>query len=148
MDFRHDLPLGMQLNTRFAGQVADSPIISNEQFSLGGMESVRGYFETMALADDAVFGSFELYSPHLGSLDWDYLNNLKVLAFVDGAQGWVQNPLPGNVSGYTLAGTGFGMRFQMWKLLSGALDIGIPLFALQVVNRGSPHVHFRVATEF
>ena len=148
LDFSHDLPLGMKLNTRFAGQKADSPLISNEQFSLGGMQSVRGYYETMALADDAVFGSLELYSPHLGSIDWDYLNSLKLLAFLDGAQGWIQNPLPGNVSGNTLAGAGFGMRFQMWKLLSGVFDVGFPFIALKPVNKGDPHIHFNIATDF
>lgn len=148
LKFQHNLPLGMQVNTRFSGQVADSPLISNEQYSLGGMQSVRGYYETAALADDGVTGSLELYSPHLGLVDWDYLNNLKLLAFIDGGQGWIQNPLPGNVSNNTLAGSGFGMRFQLWKLLSGALDVGIPLITLKPVNKGEPHVHFNIATEF
>ncbi|MDD2658548.1 MAG: POTRA domain-containing protein [Methylococcales bacterium] len=148
LKFQHDLPFGMSLDTHFSGQKADSPLISNEQFSLGGALSVRGYYETMALADDAVQGSLELYSPHLGSIDWDYINNLKFLAFIDAAQGWIQSPLPGNARAYTLSGAGFGMRFQLWKQISGAFDLGVPLLSLATVHKGDPRLHFNIATEF
>jgi hemolysin activation/secretion protein len=148
LKFQHNLPLGMQLNSHFTGQVADSPLISNEQFSLGGALSVRGYFETMALADDGVFGSLELHSPHLGLESWDYLNSLKLLAFIDAGRGWIQNPLPGNVKGNTLSGGGFGLHFQLWKQISGALDLGIPFISLGVVKSGDPRLHFNIATEF
>ncbi|MGZ8162190.1 MAG: ShlB/FhaC/HecB family hemolysin secretion/activation protein [Methylobacter sp.] len=148
LKFNHDLPLGMELHSHLTGQVADSPLISNEQFSLGGVQSVRGYFETMALADDGLSGSLELYSPHLGSVDWDYLNNLKFMAFIDAGQGWIQHPLQGQVSNYTLAGSGVGMHFQMLKYLIGALDVGFPFISLGPVQRGDPRVDFTIATEF
>jgi len=148
LKFQHNLPLGMQLNSHFSGQVADSPLISNEQFSLGGAQSVRGYFETQALADDGVFGSLELHSPHLGLESWDYLNSLKLLAFVDAGHGWIQNPLPGNVKGNTLGSGGFGLHFQLWKQISGALDVGIPFISLAPVKSGDPRLHFNIATEF
>ncbi len=146
--FQQDLPKGMELVARFSGQVSDSPLISNEQFSMGGDESVRGYFETQALADDGVFGSLELYSPHLGEAKWEYLNNLKALAFLDVAKGWVKKPLPGNSAGDFISSAGFGLRFQMWDYLSGNLDIGFPLSSLAPVKSGDPRVHFKVATEF
>ncbi|WP_262963881.1 ShlB/FhaC/HecB family hemolysin secretion/activation protein [Methylobacter psychrophilus] len=146
--FLYNLPLGMEVSSHVSGQVADSPLISNEQFSLGGATSVRGYYETMALADDGVFGSLELHSPHLGLESWDYLNKLKLLAFVDVGQGWIQNPLPGNLSGNTLAGAGFGMHFQMWKYLNGMLDVGFPFISLGPVSKGDPRLDFNIATEF
>ncbi|MEQ1529009.1 MAG: POTRA domain-containing protein, partial [Methylococcales bacterium] len=118
LKFQHDLPLGMEAVSRIAGQASDTPMISNEQFSMGGADSVRGYFETQALADDALFGSLELYSPHLGAADWDYLNNLKVLAFVDAAKGWVKKPLKGQSSGDFRASAGLGVRVPMWKSLN------------------------------
>ena len=148
LKFQHDLPLGMALNTRFSGQVADSPLISNEQYSLGGMQSVRGYYETMALTDDGVFGSLELYSPHLGPVDWEYLNNLKLMAFIDAGQGWILNPLPGNVSNHTLIGSGFGLQFRLWRLLSAVLDVGFPILSLAPVYSGDPRVDFSIATDF
>ncbi len=148
LKFQHELPLGMELSSHFSGQLADSPLISNEQFSLGGAQSVRGYFETQALADDGVFASLELHSPHLGPEDWDYLDSLKLLAFIDAGRGWIQNPLPGNVNGNTLSSGGVGLHFKLWKQLSGAFDVGIPFVSLAPVRSGEPGVHFNIATEF
>ncbi|MDD2801333.1 MAG: ShlB/FhaC/HecB family hemolysin secretion/activation protein [Methylococcales bacterium] len=146
--FQHELPFGMEAVSRVAGQVSDTPLISNEQFSMGGAESVRGYFETQSLADDALFGSLELHSPHLGAADWEYLNNLKLLTFVDVAKGWVKNPLPGNSSGDFISSAGIGMNFQMWKHLSGVLNVGFPFNALGPVKSGDPRLHFNIATDF
>lgn len=148
LKFQHDLPFGMQFVSRFSGQLADSPLISNEQFSMGGAQTVRGYFETQALADHGVIGSVELHSPHLAPLEWDYLDELKLTTFLDGGKGWIMKPLAGNASGYALASGGFGLHFKMLKQLTGALDIGIPLISLAPVNSGDPRVHFNIATEF
>lgn len=144
----HDLPLDMQLIAKFSGQAANSPLISNEQFSLGGAQSVRGYYETQALADDAVFGSLELQSPHLAPSDWDYVNELKLLTFFDIGQGWIQNALPGNVDGNFLSGGGLGLRFKVLKHFSGLMDLGFPFTSLGPVNGGDPRLHFSIAGEF
>lgn len=148
LKFQHDLPLGMELVSHFSGQAADSPLISNEQFSLGGAQSVRGYFETQALADDGVFGSLELHSPHLGPDDWEYVNKLKLLAFLDAGRGWIKDALPGNAKSNTLTSGGFGVHFQLWKQLSGAFDVGIPFTSLAPVHSGDPRLHFNIATDF
>ena len=145
--YQQNLPEGMELVTRFSGQVADSPLISNEQFSIGGDESVRGYFETQALGDHGVFGSVELYSPPLAS-EWEFVNNLKALAFVDIAKSWIQKPLAGNSKGDFISGAGLGLRFQMWDYLNGMLDLGFPFSSLEPVKAGDPRVHFKIFTEF
>ncbi len=47
---------------RAGGQYAVEPVISNEQFALGGAASVRGYLEASELGDIGFGGSFELGS--------------------------------------------------------------------------------------
>ncbi|MGZ8225958.1 MAG: ShlB/FhaC/HecB family hemolysin secretion/activation protein [Methylococcaceae bacterium] len=149
LNYTRDLPWwDMELATRLSGQAADSPLISNEQFSLGGMQTIRGYFETQALADNGFIASMELRSPHLAPISLEYLNKLQALVFVDGGKGWVKEALPGTADGYDLASAGIGMRFQMWKYLVGVLDLGFPLIALDVVKSGDPKLHFNIATEF
>ena len=147
-NFTHDLPMGMEFASRLTGQLSDSPLISNEQFSLGGMQSVRGYFETDALSDDGFTGSLELRSQRLVPLSLDYINKLQAIAFIDGGHGWVQQALPGNPTSFALASTGMGMRFQMWKYYSGVLDLGFPLLDLNTIKSGDPKLHFSIATEF
>ncbi len=148
LKFKHDLPLGMEISTRFSNHLADSPLIANEQYSLGGALNVRGYYETQALVDDAVFGSLELYTPRFSTLDSVYLNNLKFMAFIDSGNGWVLDPLPGQVNSYYLAGAGVGLNFQIQKFLMTALDVGFPFIALGPVSVGDPRVDFTVETAF
>lgn len=152
LSFEQLLPWNMQWVSRFSGQLSDSPLISNEQFSLGGAEKGRGYYQTQILADNGVFGSMELYSPHLGLAEWEMVNNLKMLAFVDGGVGWIKDALEDKdgkvVSSYSLGSTGVGLRFELWKHLSGALDVGIPFIAQAPVRSGDPRIHFNIATEF
>jgi len=145
---QHDLPLGMELKSHISGQVADSPLISNEQYSMGGALNVRGYYETQALADSGAFGSFELYTPNMNHLDNAYFNNFKLLTFFDAATGWVQSPLAGQKSQYQLAASGAGFNFHIKKYLLAAFDVGIPLMPLGVVKTGDPRLNFTVATEF
>jgi hemolysin activation/secretion protein len=148
INFTHNLPWGLEFASRFSGQLANSPLISNEQFSLGGMQSVRGYFETQALADDGFIGSIELRSPRLVPTSLDYINKLQAVVFFDGGRGWIQQAAAGTSKGAELASIGFGTRFQLWKYLVGTLDLGFPLLDLNPVKQGDPKLHFNIATEF
>ena len=148
VNFEQDLPEDFQFASRLTAQIADSPLISNEQFSLGGALSVRGYFETQALADSGFTGSLEVRSPRLLPVSIDYVNKLQAIAFVDGGHGWNRRVLPGNPETYALASAGFGMRFQIWEYFQGILDLGFPLISLDTVKSGDPRFHFNVATEF
>lgn len=146
---QQELPHDMQLVARFSGQVADSPLISNEQFALGGMQTVRGYHQTQQLGDDGVNLSVELYSPNLaGPLDWAFTQNLRAMAFFDWGYLWILDPLPANPSYYKLAGTGVGLRTQWFKHWIGELDVGIPLYTQSTISAGKPRVDFRFAYEF
>lgn len=146
--YSKDLAMDTEFSGSLSGQVASSPLISNEQFSMGGMQSVRGYFETQALADDGFTGSLELKSPRLVPLNMDYINKMNALVFVDGGYGTIQQALPGNKSSFALASTGLGVQFQVWKYFSGILDLGIPLLDLNSVKSGHPKLHFSIASEF
>ncbi len=59
----HDLPGGLQIFGKIQGQLADQPLLSAEQFSAGGLDSVRGYLEGEVPGDDAFATSLEFRSP-------------------------------------------------------------------------------------
>ena len=48
---------------RVNAQLANDPLLSLEQYSIGGMESVRGYRENQILRDNGVFGSLAVRVP-------------------------------------------------------------------------------------
>jgi hemolysin activation/secretion protein len=60
----HDIVEGIQLYGKVQGQVGDGPLVSSEQFSLGGLDTVRGYMETEALGDNGVSATLEIRSPN------------------------------------------------------------------------------------
>lgn len=148
LDYNRDLPWGMSLVGRMNGQVADSPLISNEQFSMGGAQSVRGYLETHALADDGVTASLEWYSPRLAPDDWEDVEKLRALLFLDAGKGWIMSAGKGNPTEVELAGAGIGVRFDLWKHLLGEFDFAVPLLEQGNVGVGENRVDFRLATQF
>ncbi len=145
---RQSLPRDFELRGRLAWQLAGSPLISNEQFSAGGAESVRGYFESQVLGDDGLLASLELHSPFLGKRDWASLQDLHALLFVEGATLRIREPLPGNAHAYDLASAGFGLRLQALEHLKAALDLAYPFQSNGTVEEGETRLHFRLAYEF
>ncbi len=147
-NFKHDLPWGMEFASRLSAQMADSPLISNEQLSMGGVYTVRGYFESQALTDDGVIGSLELYSPRLNPESWEYIDQLRALVFIDSAKGWVKDALPGNQSHIELAGSGVGLNFQIWNYFVGELSFAVPLIEQGNVRGGETRFDFMIAGQF
>ncbi len=148
-DIQHRFPIaaGFQGKIKISAQYSDSPLISNEQFSAGGSESVRGYYESQALGDNAVQGSVELHTPYLGSKSWKKVKDFYALWFFDVAKMWVLQTLPDQPTGYELASSGAGMRLRT-GYLTVALDAGYPFKAISKVKKGDVRVHFRLAYEF
>lgn len=150
LSYNHNLPYGMEFVSRLNGQIADSPLIPNEQFSIGGMQSVRGYYETSVLADNGLQTSLEMYTPRMNVQDWPEYNKVRVLVFVDAGKGWIKDALSGSPSQYDLASAGTGFRLNLWKSITANFDVAVP-FVSQLqsrVERGNPRLHFQIFTEF
>ncbi|MBI5462533.1 MAG: ShlB/FhaC/HecB family hemolysin secretion/activation protein [Gammaproteobacteria bacterium] len=142
------LSRGFHLRGRIEGQLADSPLISNEQYSAGGADSVRGYRESQALGDDGISGTVELQTANLIREGWTWPGELTALAFVDGASLRVREPLAGQTARYVLSSAGAGLRFDAWSHLTGSLDLAWPFHANGDIEAGEERVHFRLAYEF
>ncbi len=143
-----ELPWDMRLATRASGQVTNTPLISNEQFSAGGPQTVRGYHQTQQLGDDGINLSFELQSPQLKQKNWQFAQNLRLHGFFDYAYLWIEHPLAPSPSHYRLAGTGAGLRLQFFKHWLGELDWAYPLEKQGTVNVGTQRIDFRLAYDF
>ncbi|MEY2700365.1 MAG: hypothetical protein RIQ52_1120 [Pseudomonadota bacterium] len=140
------LPMDVQMEGRASGQLASQPLINNEQFAGGGMYSVKGYNEVEVLGDSGIQGSFELLSPQLFS--HDQVQNLRALAFVDGAQLWINQALPGQPDNYTLASTGIGFRTRFWKHFNGEFEWAKALIATSTTQAGDNRLQFRIAHDY
>ncbi len=149
-DYKHtrEFQNGMSMSARLSGQAADQPLISNEQFSAGGADSVRGYLESERLGDDGLQAGLEWRSPSLAGEKTPGLQELLFLIFAEAAQLRIKDPLPDQQSRFSLASGGAGLRFTALKNLKGELDWARALKDGAVTKTGDDRLHFRLEYGF
>lgn len=135
---------GLDLSGKVSFQYAGQPIVNNEQFSLGGMDTVRGYLEAEALVDSGVAASLELHSP-----PWT-LRRSRLLGylFYDRGIGMIEDPLTSEItSGLVradLASYGLGFREVITPGFDADVLWAIPLLTAGRTHRGDGRVDFSV----
>lgn len=120
------LPANFAVLTRVQGQWADTPLVNNEQFSIGGVDTVRGYLEAETLGDSGAAGTVELHSPDFGPHLRPVLTQLYLFAFVDAGIATLLNPLPGQDYHLDLWSTGAGLQLAGPGGLVGTIDYAVP----------------------
>ncbi|WP_263744181.1 ShlB/FhaC/HecB family hemolysin secretion/activation protein [Plectonema radiosum] len=117
---------------RSDAQFATRSLVPLEQFSIGGLQSVRGYRQDQFLVDNGFFASAEFRLPILRVNQVNGL--LQIVPFIDFGIGWNssgdRNPDPN-----TLVGTGVGLLLQMANQLNARLDYGFPLIDVNSGDR-------------
>lgn len=145
LERQQKLPLGMGLRARIDGQVASEPLIPNEQFVAGGMESVRGYKESEALGDNGFHASVEFRAPDIAM---GKALSLTPYLFYDMAAVKLKKPLPGENVSQTLQGTGAGVRGVLFKFIEYQADFAFALSDSDRIGKGDHRAHFRVNCVF
>ncbi|MBU1222236.1 MAG: ShlB/FhaC/HecB family hemolysin secretion/activation protein [Gammaproteobacteria bacterium] len=138
---------GWGAEVRGGWQIAAQPLISNEQYAIGGTDTVRGYLESAALGDNGVSLSLEARTPNHARKVTESLDELHLLAFVDGGYVHVRKPITAD-DRFTLAGAGLGMRLKGWHGVSVGLDWAVALMNLGNTERGDSRAHFRLGYEW
>jgi hemolysin activation/secretion protein len=142
-----DIWRSFQLYGHLTGQYSDNPLVSNEEFSIGGSDSVRGYLESETLGDSGVAGQFELRSPALLK-GLPLLDELRLLGFVDSGYSRINFPLAGQIDHQWLSSVGGGVRIKFRKYLNGSVDVGVPLKDGPDTRSGDVFTRFRIWGEF
>lgn len=127
LDRTWNWPSGMALKAGADFQVTDQPLISNEQFALGGAESLRGYLESEALGDRGLSLSLEWQSAPWHLAETAPLDRLRAILFLEAGHAAILDALPAQRQRYTLSGTGFGLRLGGDKGIQAALDLAWPM---------------------
>jgi hemolysin activation/secretion protein len=164
LDVSHtqELPEGFQAYARVQGQLADGPLVSSEQFSLGGLDTVRGYLESEVLGDNGVVGTVEMRSPDLGGFlqkniknetgegppRFNTFNEWRFFAFLDSGEAVVMNPLSEQQSRFSEWSYGIGTRFKFFDHINGMVVGSMPMVTQTSTHAGDPRVNFRIWGEF
>ncbi len=101
---------------RIAGQYAHEPLISPEQFGLGGLRAVRGFEEREGAGDRGWRANLELYSPRIGE-------GQRLLGFADFGRSVRLNSQPGELAAAGVSSYGFGWRGQFANGIQAAVDV-------------------------
>ncbi|MBJ7498648.1 MAG: ShlB/FhaC/HecB family hemolysin secretion/activation protein [Sphingopyxis sp.] len=150
--YNRQLKNDFDLRAALDWQLAPAPLISNEQFVLGGVGSIRGYREAEVLGDSGARLSLELgYKLPTGAekIDW------RVAAFLEGGYAWIESPLPEEKSSFWLGSAGLTTRFDLYKIFYGQLDLAYQ-FRSDPTKSGQPvqddlgglRAHFKVGLKY
>lgn len=140
---------------RIDGQYTSDPLVSLEQFSMGGPDSVRAYPVAEVLAEKGGVASLELIvgapgfaaRPAFGSNTWGQV--LQFSVFADYATGKLNKPLTSTQDGNTdLAGAGIAVQFSLPGRVFVRLDVAAPLTDLDPSNGRDPQYYFRFGMTF
>ena len=154
-DIKHTqtLPYDWSFQARLSSQLASGPLISAEQFTIGGVDSVRGYLESAALGDSGLSGSLELRTPPFKKFIKDnkysdFVKELYAYSFLDAGRVSIYDPLPSQVKSSELFSTGLGIKFKSTKGIFSNLDYAHVLHDAGEVKSGDDRLHFKVGYEW
>lgn len=158
LDLRHTERFGgHQFMVRLATQLAQQPLVSGEQFTVGGADTVRGYLESSAAGDHGLLGSLQWRSPGFGAwwrgpadaaADAPWWADASAIAFLDVARVSVLEPAAGQQARIPLLGSGIGLRLEGRGRVSGGIDVAWPHKATFNQPAGAARVHARLALRF
>lgn len=136
------------LALRLAGQVADSHLVTNEQFGIGGLTTLRGYFLSEAVGDDGIVGSTEIRLPSLASSLGEFVDEARGFAFVDAGHVKVRSALPEQKDSFDLVSVGGGVKLRLFNLFTGEFLLGVPLIDGASTKAGKLRATFSAKGEF
>ncbi|WP_225010311.1 ShlB/FhaC/HecB family hemolysin secretion/activation protein [Novosphingobium percolationis] len=126
----------VSLIVKLAGQYADSHLVSNEQFGIGGESTVRGYFQSQAVGDRGIAATLQVDGPSLATYLPDFVGELRPFVFFDSGIASLIDPLVNQESTFRLASIGGGIRYRLFKHLSGGVTVGVPLLTNTTTRAG------------
>lgn len=109
---------------RAGHQYATRALPIAEQYSLGGIDTVRGYQQAAYLGDAGWNTGAEIRWQPLKGED---ANLLQFATFIDHGSAYLKRPLPGEINNISLTGAGVGVRLNLPQETFIRADIGWPL---------------------
>lgn len=142
---QYNTALGHRFSLALAtqGQLASRPLLSAEQYGLGGRTFLRGYDYWEAAGDRGAAASAELRYD-LGKVV-PQARRVQVYAYADA--GSVHN-LRGGTGDGTLASAGGGLRLTLKKGADASIELGVPLRDSPYTTHPKPRVSFTLTVPF
>jgi len=121
-------PWGIEAIVRGDLQLASAPLLTMEQFAVGGYATVRGYRQNQRVQDQGVVGSVEVRVPI-----WRHPERwgvVQLAPFVDVGHTWNHPDRPESLA-KTLVGVGVGLRWTLTRFLDARIYWGQNLTSVE-----------------
>jgi hemolysin activation/secretion protein len=131
------------------GQLANEPLISNEQFGLGGLAGVRGYHEGEVFGDDGWRITTEGKTPYyvVGTAYRNHPLTVRGSVFMDYGEAYLADP--GVREARTpLWGVGFGGVASIGATWEARFLFSWPLLSAGTTEAGQPRFDFGLSAQF
>ncbi|MCX6924741.1 MAG: BamA/TamA family outer membrane protein, partial [Verrucomicrobia bacterium] len=134
---------------RADGQWSSEPLISNEQYGLGGLNTIRGYHEGEVFGDTGWHLSLEQNTPTgvLGSVYGKNRLAVRGSVFMDYGEAYLLNPL-GRQASTALWGTGFGGIVTVGAAWEARFLFSWPLLDAGSTKAMTPRFDFSLGAQF
>lgn len=136
----------ISLALSFAGQLSADPLLSSQQFGLGGARYGRGYEPSEITGDHGAAVTVEArYGLPLQLPN----SNAQFYAYYDAGKVWAKAPLPGEPDDRALTSAGIGLRLSLARRITAELELAKPL-TRDIASRGDREVRplFSLSTTF
>lgn len=138
-----------QLNLLIAGQGqwAASPLLSSEEFGVGGVFFGRGYDSSEIVGDDGIAGKLELQWNKPKEIK--YINNYQLFVHLDSGKVWNQDATTSAEKQDSLTSTGFGVRADITEKTKAGVGVSFPLTRERdTTGDRDPRYYFNVSHKF
>lgn len=136
------LPYSLQALVSLSGQLTSNPLLSYEQFAIGGMGSVRGYYQAQYMGDYGYRCSGELL--YLWSIP-KHKTSIRVGPFIDHAGAFLKKAQNNESDDHFLTGTGICAILNLPWNISARIDWSFPL-GKKPSDAKKQHFYFSVST--
>jgi len=150
--YSHDFQLFTNWLTtvRADGQWASEPLISNEQYGIGGVNSVRGYHEGEVFGDNGWHVTVQQDTPahKVGTAYGSTPLLLRGSVYMDYGDVFLIDPPPGQPGSTALWGTGFGLVASAGYHWEARFLFTLPLLNSPTVTAYQPYFNFALTAQF
>lgn len=131
------------------GQMASNALLSSEEFSVGGINSGRGYDPSEITGDHGISGKVELQWREPVKFDQKFVESYQLYSFYDIGRVWNEDATTSAQKRDSLASVGAGVRFDLPYDVDANLAVALPL-TREVATKSSeePKYYFSLSKRF
>jgi len=138
---------GLNMLLGAKGQYTSDPLLSSEEFGVGGVSYGRGYDSSEIIGDQGFAGKVELQwnEPY----EWNMIEDYQLYSFFDIGRTFNEDAIANNQITDTLSSAGLGVRTDFTEDTKGSLTVAFPLNRdVQAENDRNPRVYFSLSHGF